>query len=133
MHQLKGFVNAKILNIGNSVPLFFVSPLDCLIIYYLFQGVIEIRFVSPNSEARPRTGDKCEMVESLAFFESCRPVLEGLKNMPFWGFPFKVNVICFINFALLGFFTQPYSSAKNRANEIFTSLQELFFCSRVSE
>ena len=63
--------------------------------------MIEIEFLSPLSEARPRTGDKCQMVESVAFFEAYRPVLEGLQSMSEEKFPFKVNIICFIIFAPL--------------------------------
>ena len=33
----------------------------------------------------------CQMVESIAFFEAYRPVLEGLQMMPFEEFPFKVQ------------------------------------------
>ena len=57
--------------------------------------------MSPPSEARPRTGDKCQMVESVAFFEAYRPVLEGLQSISERGFPFKVNIIYFIIFPLL--------------------------------
>jgi len=56
--------------------------------------------VSPPSEARPRTGDNCQMVESVAFFEAYRPVLEGLQSMSEREFPFKVIIIYFIIFAL---------------------------------
>ena len=47
--------------------------------------------MSPPSEARPRTGDLCQMVESIAFFEGYRPVLEGLKMMCYGKFPLKVK------------------------------------------
>ena len=53
--------------------------------------MIEIRFVSSSSDARPRAGDVCQMVESIAFFGAYRPVLEGLQMMPFEEFPFKVQ------------------------------------------
>ena len=62
--------------------------------------MIEIRFVSPPSEARPQTGDNCQMVESVAFFEAYRPVLEGLQSMSETEFPFKVIIIYFIIFAI---------------------------------
>ena len=57
--------------------------------------------MSPPSDARPRTGDNCQMVESVAFFEAYRPVLERLQKMSEREFPFKVIIICFIVFALL--------------------------------
>lgn len=46
--------------------------------------------MSPASEAGLRTGDLCQMVESIAFFEAYRPVLEGLKMMPPGEFPLQV-------------------------------------------
>ena len=49
--------------------------------------------MSPSCEERPRTGDKCQMVESVAFFEAYRPVLEGLQTMSCLEFPFEVNSI----------------------------------------
>lgn len=61
------------------------------------QGEIQIRFVSPPSEARPRTGDLCQMVESIAFFEAYRPVLEGLQMMSYnREFPFQVHARCLL-------------------------------------
>ncbi|XP_067035451.1 NFX1-type zinc finger-containing protein 1-like isoform X3 [Acropora muricata] len=57
------------------------------------KGVIEIRFVSPPSDARPRTGDNCQMVESVAFFEAYRPVLERLQKMSEREFPFKKYIV----------------------------------------
>ena len=49
--------------------------------------------MSRSCEDRPRTGDKCQMVESVAFFEAYRPVLEGLQTMSYMEFPFEVNII----------------------------------------
>ena len=46
--------------------------------------------MSAASEAGLQTGDLCQMVESIAFFEAYRPVLEGLKMMPPGEFPFQV-------------------------------------------
>lgn len=58
--------------------------------FFVCQGEIEVRFVSPASEGGLQTGDMCQMVESIAFFEAYRPVLEGLKMMPPGEFPFQV-------------------------------------------
>ena len=49
-----------------------------------------MRFVPPRSEAGLHTGDSCQMVESIAFFEAYRPVLEGLKTILPGEFPFQV-------------------------------------------
>lgn len=46
--------------------------------------------MSRASEAGLQTGDLCQMVESIAFFEAYRPVLEGLKKMPPGEFPLQV-------------------------------------------
>ena len=51
-----------------------------------------MQFVSPGGEARIHTGDLCQMVESIAFFEAYRPVLEGLKTIPSGEFPFQVII-----------------------------------------
>lgn len=51
-----------------------------------------MQFVSPGGEARIHTGDLCQMVESIAFFEAYRPVLEGLKTVPSGEFPFQVVI-----------------------------------------
>lgn len=58
--------------------------------FFVCQGEIEVRFVSPASEGGLQTGDLCQMVESIAFFEAYRPVLEGLKMMPPGEFPCQV-------------------------------------------
>ena len=60
------------------------------VLFLVFQGEIEVRFVTPASEGGLRTGDLCQMVESIAFFEAYRPVLEGLKVMPPGEFPLQV-------------------------------------------
>ncbi|XP_068709592.1 NFX1-type zinc finger-containing protein 1-like [Montipora foliosa] len=57
------------------------------------RGIIEVRFVSPSCEERLRTGDKCQMVESVAFFEAYRPVLEGLQTMSCLEFPFEKYIV----------------------------------------
>ena len=62
--------------------------------------MIEVQFVSPPSEARPRPGDLCQMVESIAFFEAYRPVLEGLKMMSYGEFPLQVH---YLNITYMGF------------------------------
>ena len=46
--------------------------------------------MSRAGEAGLQTGDLCQMVESIAFFEAYRPVLEGLKMMPPGEFPLQV-------------------------------------------
>lgn len=61
--------------------------------YYKTQGELEVQFVSPGGEAGIHTGDLCQMVESIAFFEAYRPVLEGLKTITPGEFPFPVIII----------------------------------------
>ena len=56
--------------------------------------------MSPSCEERPRTGDKCQMVESVAFFEAYRPVLEGLQTMSCMEFPFEVTIV-FLSYFLI--------------------------------
>jgi len=59
----------------------------------IVRGVIEVQFMSPPNEARPRPGDLCQMVESIAFFEAYRPVLEGLKRMSYGEFPLQRYIV----------------------------------------
>ncbi|PFX30307.1 NFX1-type zinc finger-containing protein 1 [Stylophora pistillata] len=56
------------------------------------KGEIEVQFVLSGGEAGIHTGDLCQMVESIAFFEAYRPVLEGLKTIPPGEFPFQTDV-----------------------------------------
>ena len=53
--------------------------------------------MSPASEAGLQTGDLCQMVESIAFFEAYRHVLEGLKMVLPGEFPLQVRLLFIIS------------------------------------
>lgn len=65
--------------------------------FIVSQGEIEVRFVSPASEAGLQKGDLCQMVESIAFFEAYRHVLEGLKKLQPREFPLQVRLLFIIS------------------------------------
>lgn len=65
--------------------------------FIVSQGEIEVRFVSPASEAGLQSGDLCQMVESIAFFEAYRHVLEGLKKLQPGEFPLQVRLLFIIS------------------------------------
>ena len=67
------------------------------LVFVVSQGEIEVRFVSPASEAGLQTGDFCQMVESIAFFEAYRHVLEGLKKLQPGEFPLQVRLLFIIS------------------------------------